>query len=190
MLYNGLPVFDLTIEDDNIFSNVSLVDFPAIERDFVKFAAEEQRIKFSVDDEKHIVNGPVLIPGQMIYRRNGDYEYYVRFDEKSIEDMALRFFKDHSNTNGNVMHEVTVDGVTYFESYIVNKERNISPVEFSDLPNGTWIMSAKIENEELWAAIKDGTIRGFSIDAYLTVTPAKDEIDSIEGLLEYLNKIQ
>lgn len=188
MTYKGLPVFDLTIEDDNIFDNVSLVDFPAIQRDFVKFAADTE-IKFKVDDEKHIVNGPVLIPGQMIYRKSGDREFYVRFNEKAIEDMELRFFKDHSNTNGNVMHQVEVDGVTYFESYIVNKERNIAPVEFSDLPDGTWIMSAKIENEELWNLIRSGAIRGFSIDATLTFKPAKDEIDSLDELMDYLNNI-
>lgn len=189
MTYKGLPVFDLTIEDENIFDNVSLVDYPAIERNFVKFSADTE-IKFKVDEEKHIVNGPVLIPGQMIYRRNGTEEYYVRFNAKSIEDMALRFFKDHSNTNGNVMHQVEVDGVTYFESYIINKERNIAPVEFADLPDGSWIMSAKIENEELWELITNGEIRGFSIDAVLTVTPAKDEIDDIDELMNYLNNIQ
>ena len=186
MTYNGLPVFDLTIEADNIFDNVSLVDFPAIERDFIKFS-ENTEIRFKVDDEKHIVNGPVLIPDQLIYRRNGNNEYYVRFNAQAIEEMALRFFKDHSNTNGNVMHEVEVNGVTYFESYILNKERNIAPVEFSDLPDGTWIMSAKIENDELWNAIREGKIRGFSIDAVLTVRPAKDEIDTLEDLLDYLN---
>lgn len=189
MTYKGLPVFDLFIEDENIFNNVSLVDNPAIERNFIKFSAEPE-IKFKVDEEKHIVNGPVLIPGQMIYRRNSDgEEYYLRFNAKSIEDMELRFFKDHSNTNGNVMHQVEVDGVTYFESYIINKERNIAPVEFADLPDGTWVMSAKIENDELWGLIKDGTIRGFSIDAVLTVKPAKDEIDDLDELLDYLNNI-
>lgn len=188
MTYQGLPVFDLTIEEDNIFSNVSLVDFPAIQRDFIKFS-EDTEIKFAVDEEKHIVNGPVLIPGQMIYRRQGNREYYVRFNEKAIEEMALRFFKDHSNTNGNVMHQIEVEGITYFESYILNKERNIAPVEFNDLPNGTWIMSAKVENEELWKLIKDGTIRGFSIDAVLTSTPAKDEIDTIDDLIDYIKSI-
>lgn len=188
MTYQGLPVFDLTIEEDNIFSNVSLVDFPAIQRDFIKFS-EDTEIKFAVDEEKHIVNGPVLIPGQMIYRRQGNREYYVRFNEKAIEEMALRFFKDHSNTNGNVMHQIEVEGITYFESYILNKERNIAPVEFNDLPNGTWIMSAKIENEELWKLVKDGTIRGFSIDAVLTSTPAKDEIDTIDDLIDYIKSI-
>lgn len=189
MIYQGLPVFDLQIEDDNIFNNVSLVDFPAIQRDFIKFA-EHTEIEFKVNEEKHVVSGPVLIPNQLIYRRQGEREYYVRFSAEAIEQMALRFFKDHSNTNGNVMHEVKVDGVTYFESYIINKERNIAPKEYADLPDGTWCMSAKIENEDLWKLIKEGVIRGFSIDAELTITPAKSEIDNIEDLVDYLNSIK
>lgn len=189
VLYNGLPVFDLEIEDDNIFNNVSLVDFPAIQHDFIRFA-EDAEIKFKVDEEKHIVSGPVLIPDQMIYRRQGNKEYYVRFNAEAIEQMALRFFQDHKNTEGNVMHEVNVDGVCYFESYLVNKERGIAPKEFSDLPDGTWFMSAKIENEELWGLIKEGVIRGFSIDAVLTSTPAKDEIDTLEDLMEYIKSIK
>ncbi len=189
MIYNGLPVFDLTIEDDNIFENVSLVDFPAIQRDFVHFA-EETEIKFSVNEEKHIVSGPVLIPDQLIYRRQGNKEYYVRFSAEAIEQMALRFFQDSKQNEGNVMHEVEVNGITYFESYIVNRERGIAPTDFSDLPDGTWFMSAKVENEQLWALIKEGKIRGFSIAAELTQRPANDEIDTLEDLMEYINKLK
>lgn len=187
MEYKGLPVFDLTIEDDNIFDCVSLVDEPAIQRDFVRFA-EDAEIKFAVNEEKHIVSGPVLIPEQMIYRRQGGREYYVRFSKEAIEQMALRFFKDKREGEGDVMHEVKVDGITYFESYLVNKERGIAPKEFNDLPDGTWFMSAKIENEQLWALIVEGKIKGFSIAAELTQKPAKDEIDTLEDLMDYINK--
>lgn len=189
MTYNGLQVFDLNIDDEfGVFEAVSLVDFPAIQRDFIHFAEDKGYMRFSRDDEKHIVSGPVLIPDQLIYRTRGNQEFYVRFGKEAIEEMELKFFKDHRNTEGDVMHEIKVDGVTYFESYIIDKERNIAPVEFSDLPDGTWMMSAKIENEELWNLIKEGQIRGFSIDAQCSITPAKDEIDTLDDLIEYLNK--
>lgn len=188
MTYKGLPVFDLNITEDCFFENVSLVDEPAIERDFIKFSKEPQ-YQFSVDKDKHIVTGPVLIPDQMIYRKKGDKAFYTRFSKEAIEEMALRFFKDHRNTDGNVMHQITVDGVTYFESYILNHDRNIAPVEFADLPDGTWMMTAKIENEELWKLVKEGVIKGFSISSECVSTPAKDEIDDLEELMEYLNNI-
>lgn len=189
MEYKGLPVFSVSLEDGNIFDNISLVDLPAIETDFIKMA-EEVEVKFSVNDEKRIVSGPVLIPEQMIYRNDGKKQFYIKFNREAIEQMALRFFKDNRNNEGNVMHQVPVKGVTYFESYLLNKERNIVPVEFADLPDGTWFVSAKVDNDEVWALIKEGKLRGFSIDAILTMTPAKEnEIDSLDDLLKYLDTI-
>lgn len=193
LVYNGLPLFDLSIEEGNTFDCISIVDMPAIQRDFIKFS-ENTEVKFSsIDDEKHIVSGPALITDMPIYRRNDDgYEFYVRFSAEAIENMAIRFFGDTSNTNGNVMHQVDVDGVTYFESYIINKERGLCPTEFSDLPDGSWCVSAKINNDEVWKLIKDGTLKGFSIDATLTIKRATEEkeIDSVEELLDYLKSIK
>lgn len=187
MEYKGLPVFSVSIEDDNIFDNISLVDLPAIQTNFIKMA-EEVEVKFAVDSEKHIVSGPVIIPEQMIYRNDGQRQFYIKFSKEAIEQMALRFFKDHRNTEGNVMHQVDVDGVTFFESYLLNKERNIVPVEFQDLPEGTWFCSAKIENDEVWKMIKEGVLRGFSIDAVCTMTPADDKpLKTLDELMEYLN---
>lgn len=187
-LYNGLPLFNVFIEgEENEFEAVSLVDVPAIQRDFIAFA-EQVEIKFKVNDEKRIVSGPVLIPEQPIFRRVDGKEFYIQFSAKSIEDMALRFFGDHSNTNGNLMHQVDVDGIVYFESYIINHDRGICPVEFSDLPDGTWCMSAKIENDKVWELVKNGTLKGFSIQATCSIVRAKEEISTLEELINEINK--
>lgn len=187
MEYNGLPVFSVSLEDENIFDNISLVDLPAIETNFIRMS-EEAEVKFSINSEKRIVSGPVLIPEQMIYRNDGKRQFYIKFSKEAIEQMALRFFKDHRNTEGNVMHQVEVDGVTFFESYLLNKERNIVPIEFQDLPEGTWFCSAKIENDEVWKLVTENKLRGFSIDAICTMTPAEEkEIETLDELMEYLN---
>lgn len=189
MEYKGLPVFSVTLEDNNIFDNISLVDLPANETDFIKMA-EEVEVRFSVDNDKRIVSGPVLIPEQMIYRNNGGRQFYIKFSKEAIEQMALRFFRDHRNTEGNVMHQIPVNGVTFFESYLLNKDRNIVPVEFKELPEGTWFVSAKIENDEVWQLVKEGKLRGFSIDALCTMKPAKEtEIDNLQNLMDYLETI-
>ena len=188
MEYKGLPVFSVSIEDDNIFDNISLVDLPAIQTDFIKMA-EEVEVKFAVDSEKHIVSGPVIIPEQMIYRNDGHRQFYIKFSKEAIEQMAIRFFRDHRNTEGNVMHQVPVNGVTFYESYLLDRSRAIVPAEFADLPDGTWFVSAKITNEDVWRLVMEGSLRGFSIDAFLTMKPAKDEeIDSISDLVDYLKE--
>lgn len=189
MEYKGLPVFSVTLEDNNIFDNISLVDLPAIETDFIKMA-EEVEVKFSVDDEKRIVSGPVIIPEQMIYRNDGKRQFYIKFSREAIEKMALRFFKDKRETEGNVMHQIPVNGITYFESYLLNKERGIAPKEFTELPDGTWFVSAKIDNDDVWGLVKEGKLRGFSIDAMVTMKPAQErELDTLEDLTKYLETI-
>lgn len=186
-LYKGLPIYFVDINDETIFNNISIVDCPAIQEDFIKLAKEVE-IQFKVNEEKRIVSGPVLIPEQPIYRRSADgKEYYIKFDEKSIREFAVKFFKDHRNTEGNVQHQFAAKGITFFESYLLNRERGIVPAEFNDLPDGTWFVSARIDNDELWSLIKDGTLRGFSVDILTTLSEER-EIDSLEDLLEYLNK--
>jgi len=188
--YNRLPIYAIDVETDlQGVQIISLVDFPAIQEDFLKFSKEVE-LKFSVDDEKHIVTGPALIPDKPIYRRIDDgREFYITFSADAIERIAQKYFADRNNTDVNLMHEYGVEDCFYFESYIINKERGISPVEW-DLPDGTWMVSAKINNSNVWKLVKDGVLRGFSIEGNLAISPIEEEseIDTIEDLMKYLNK--
>lgn len=187
MEYKGLPVYFIDLDDDSIFNNISVVDVPAIRRDFIQLSAQEE-FKFKVNEEKRTISGPVLIPNQPIYRKNDEgKEFYIQFDEDVIKSLAIKFFKDHRETEGNVMHSVSVNGITFYESYLINKERGIAPKEFEDLPDGSWICSARVDNDRVWELIKDGTLRGFSVDIATPVRSKMREIDTIEELEEYLN---
>lgn len=189
-LYNGLPVFEVSLGENTDFEAVSIVTEPAIQKYFLAMSAEEDtHIQFSnIDDDKHIVTGPVLLPEQMIFRRTEDGQgFYVKFSAEMIEKFAINFFAQHSNTTGNVEHEVFVDGITYFESYLINKERGLCPNDYSDLPDGTWCMSAKITNEDVWRLIKNGTLKGFSIQInHAKIDKVEEKIDTIEELMSYL----
>ena len=65
----------------------------------------------------------------------------------------------------------------------MNRERGILPVEFNDVPDGTWIVSAKIENDKVWELITAGVLRGFSIEGKLGV---REEISTMEELIDYI----
>lgn len=185
--YKGLPLFNMDlIEGVEGIRIISLVDFPAIERDFIKFGKETE-IKFSVNEEKHIVSGPVLIPDQKIFRRDAEGAYYIQFSADAIKRIAEKFFMDHNSTNVNLQHEFEVGDCVYFESYFIDKARGIVPAEFEDLPDGTWMVSCKINNPAVWELVKDGTLRGFSVEGKLQPYEDKNEaIDTIEGLLKYI----
>ena len=186
MKYNGLPLINLDITDGiQGVQVISLVDEPAVERDFIKFAKDAE-IKFKVNEEKRIITGVALIPNQKIYRKDPDgKEYYAQFSKDAVERIAIKFFQNRHSADANLMHEFGVEGVTYFESYLTNKARGILPAEFADVPDGTWIVSAKIDNDDVWSLIKQGVLRGFSIEGRLGV---KEEISSIEELMDMLEK--
>ena len=59
------------------------------------------------------------------------------------------------------------------------------------LPKGTWMVKMKIENEELWSKIKDGSLKGLSIEGYFTDKMQKmsERQPTNEEILEALNEI-
>lgn len=184
MQYKGLPLFDMdVVEGMPGIQLISLVDDPAVEKEFVKLAKETE-VKMKVNEEKRVVTGVALIPGQKIFRvdPNGQ-KYYIQFSREAIERAAVKFYKDRHSADANLMHEVYTEGIIYFESYLVNRERGILPVEFNDVPDGTWIVSAKIENDKVWELITAGVLRGFSIEGKLGV---KEEISTMEELIDYI----
>jgi hypothetical protein len=145
---------------------ISLVSDPAIDEDFMLFNTE---LKFqTIDDEKRVVTGPAMIPDMKIPRRDENNElYYGFFSSDTVERAAQIFFKKGSNTNNtNLEHEFEVSGVNFFESWIVtNPEMDKSKELGFNVPKGTWMTSAKIDNDVVWNNyIKSGLIKGFSVE--------------------------
>ena len=74
--YNDLPVYSLVVNDEEGtgVDFVALVNAPAIERNFQAF---NNRMKFTSNEEKRLVTGPLMIPDSMIFRRDEKFgEYY------------------------------------------------------------------------------------------------------------------
>lgn len=185
--FNNLPILEIDFTDESIWNNISIVDRPAIERNFIKLSKQSE-VRFSINEEKREISGPVIVPDQLVYRRDEKGEYYIRFNKDVIKRMAIEFFKRDTQNNGNVMHQVDVDGITFFESYLINKDRGINPIEFNDLPDGTWIVTARVENNEVWNSVKSGELRGFSIDCFVEFKESKPEvINTLDELIDYLN---
>lgn len=191
--YNGLPLFYGDIDDTvEGISLISLVDNPAVQTNFLKLSKEE-KIQFSFDEDKHIVTGVALIPEQKIYRRNSNgEEWYITFTAAAIQRIVEKFFNTFDAKCIDLEHsENKIDTCVIFESYILNKERGICPVEFSSMPDGTWFLSVKVNDENLWQDIKEGKYNGFSIDALLRmetkeVKVAEKEISTLEELFDWL----
>ena len=121
-----------------------------------------------VSEEDHIISGPLMVADMLIYRNNEQFgEHYVKFTAETIKAIAIKFSKKKYMANVNLMHDPTkrVDGVTMFESFIVDKKRGIQPMTgYSDLPDGSWFGSFYVENPKVWDMIKSGEFKGFSVE--------------------------
>ena len=78
-------------EDDGIEA-ISLVEFPAIEENFIALSKHKLEFK-TVDSEKRIIVGLALVPDKMIYRRKGDYEYNVIFSKETVRKASELYLK-------------------------------------------------------------------------------------------------
>jgi hypothetical protein len=160
-------LYELMIEDettDEVFA-VSFVESPAIERDFVFFGKE---VHFqSVDDERRLVAGPLLIPNKKILRFDGlGNEYFVYFSEDTVEKLARKFLMKKYNDSVTVDHDKKVEGVNLVESWVIEQSaKDKSNIYGYTLPKKTWFGIYKVENDDVWKKVKNGTFKGFSVEA-------------------------
>lgn len=186
--YNNLPLYEVKFDDaESIFNNIALVTEPAILETFIQLSKQDEvKVQMKINEEQRIVSGPALIPDEPIYRNQGGRQFYIKYTADTIKQMALNFFRTNRQNEGNVEHSFSVNGITFFESYLLNKERGICPKEFEDLPDGTWILSAKVNNDEVWELVKNGTLTGFSISIEGVKLEEEKVIDTLEELMDYL----
>ena len=189
-----MKVFYINIDDELTGINaISLVESPAVEKDFLCFSKEKETVKLNFDNAKRVISGVVCLADTPIYRYNKKYgEYYVVFSKETIQKMVEKFAKMDLFKSVNLQHDDTkfVDGIYMFESYIINKERGINPVEFSDIPDGSWIASYKVENDELWGEIINGNkLNGFSLQGLFELEEKFSEQKPVEETFdEWLEK--
>lgn len=151
---------------------VSLVEDPAIESNFI--ALSKERIPIKLEDEKRLLVGAALVPNKPIYRNVNGKEFYISFDEATIEKLAQDFLANDYQHNITVEHQENVDDIVVVESWIKTSENDKSVGYGLNEPIGTWFIGMKVNNDEIWQRIKDGYYKGFSIEA-------------IVGLDEFIN---
>ena len=165
-----MKTYELIYPDGGIgVFKVSLVKNPAVETTLMKFSSEE-KMYFS-NEEKRVVYAPAMIPNKMIFRNNIQGEpANVFYTAETIEKLQQNYFRNKGNFSTNLDHaDNNIEGVFPFESWIVqNKEIDKSKDMGFEVPNGTWMMGHKIDNESVWNDyIKTGKIDGLSIEASL-----------------------
>ena len=169
-------IVELTVnEDDDTGVNIiSFVESPAIEVDFMYFNDKKTERFKTVDKDKRIVVGAAMLPNEKIIRYDADDNpYFVYFSEETIKKCSELFFQRSKQNGTNVDHkDVVKSGVTVVESWIVeNPELDKSKhLGYENIPVGSWFVSYKVENDELWNKVKSGEVLGFSVEGLFTQT--------------------
>lgn len=142
------------------------------------------------DEEEKIISGPLMLADTPIYRNDQNGEYYVVFTKDTIKQIAQKFFKKGYQKNVNLMHDSgqTVSGLTMFESWISDEKRGIKAMKgFENVPDGSWFGSFKVENDDVWQLIKDGKVKGFSVEGVFNYR--KTGIKNVQQLWEQIQQI-
>ena len=186
---NGLPVYIAQIDNsEEGILDISLVDCPAVKRDFVLFS--QDKMNFSIQsEEKRIISGVVMLADTPIYRKSPTAgEYYIVFTRDIIEMMVEKMSFEGKLNNITLNHNgQLVEGVTLVELFIKDSSKGLNPNYLSDVTEGSLIASYKVENEDIWNQIKAGEFRGFSLSGIFSAIPSLDQpLDDILDLLYQL----
>ena len=166
-----MDIIELILDEDSEgltgIEAVSIVEMPAIESDFVTLSDQEIKLA-KIDDEKRLLMGAALIPNKPIFRKNGENTFYVYFSEKTVRRASELFFQNSMQNNATLEHEMEINNLTVVESWIVeDTEMDKSKKYGLSVPKGTWMISMKVENEDVWNDyVKTGKVKGFSIEGY------------------------
>lgn len=185
---------DINDEDETGLDAISLVQHPAVGVDFLCFNEDTKEIDFSADEDKHILTAVALRADHPIYRRNGDYEYWVVFTKDVIRRLVTKYAKKNLFNSVNIEHNdySFVKSAYMIESYIVDKARGIIPSEFSDIEDGSWVVSYYIDDESLWDTVKNtDVLNGLSVQGLFKLVEEQDftsQIDPIESLIDEILK--
>ena len=189
-----MEIIELLLDEENDVTGI--VEAPAIESDFVALNSQEVQLA-QVDKEKKILMGAALIPNKPIYRKQEDKEYYVYFSAETVRKASELFFKNGNQNNATLEHKLAINDLTVVESWIVeNKEKDKSALYGLAVPQGTWMISMKVNNEKIWNEfVKTNKVKGFSIEGYfadrakLDASAVKVDIDE-ENAKQKLQEIK
>lgn len=183
-----IKVVEFTIDGEMALglTAISLVDKPAIESNFIALSAAKQHDKHRVNfqfngvnagGEKRMLYGPILIPDKLILRVNevGE-EYYMKMSADTVRKLAHSYQFNHLQGSTKIDHTLAVSGCMLVETWIKEFDSDKSVGFGMDEPVGTWFGGMSITNDAVWAGIKDGTHKGFSVEVDLVI----DDVEEVE----------
>lgn len=144
---------------DAKISFVSLVDKAANKRGFLITKAENGQATFSTfgrivktDEANHYITGIVYEP--LVEDAHGNF-----MTEEEITKAAYWFAKNGDSVD--IQHSFEkAEGISVVENWVAKADFTIGD---ETVKKGTWLMTAEVTDDDVWAAVEKGEITGFSM---------------------------
>lgn len=203
MALKNIPIYNAEILNTECgIDRISLVNDPAVDAYFVSFSKDKIQQMFTTNEEQKMITGVVMRCDYPIYRNDEHLgEYYINFSADVIKQMAQKLLRDNNQNNVNIEHMFNsdVEGVEMVELFIKDRNKGKNPTGFEDINDGSLFATFKVDNQEIWQQIKNGTFKGYSLEGFFNyVIPdnntdevVEDEeklIDDIETLIEQIRE--
>lgn len=180
-MIKDLPIYKITIDpeysdgEDLGIEQIAFTDSPAVKVKGMAFSNVEKR--FFSDNLKYRVTAPAMIPME-IYRRDDEAgDYFVSFDEQTIEQIYVKFMRDLQNRNVfNLEHDKEQNVPAYIlEAWIVeNPKQDKAFTTYNiDVPKGTLMLTAQVTDKEYYSELVKNEQVGFSIEGFLGMKLSK-----------------
>jgi len=193
LISRGYSIVEAIDDDSNIRRDYTKLGIKAISPNSVgEFVKQE----FRLDGEKRMVYSPAMKPGILIPRIDEATRerYFVTFRPETIEKMAQRYMIDKRSGGGHTNYEhsdLKFENVYLVESWIVDGEQDKAyslGYTKEQVPSGTWMVGFRIDSDEVWQMIKDGEIKGISIEGNFEYSFKKEDNFTSSTSDEYLLK--
>lgn len=203
MTLKNIPIYNAEILDAECgIDRISLVNDPAVDTYFVSFSKDKIQQMFTTNEEQKMITGVVMRCDYPIYRNDERLgEYYINFSADVIKQMAQKLLRDNNQNNVNIEHMFNsdVEGVEMVELFIKDTNKGKNPTGFEDINDGSLFATFKVDNQDIWQQIKNGTFKGYSLEGlfnYVIPDNNTDEvvdgeeklIEDIETLIEQIRK--
>lgn len=200
---NNIPTFEMLLENESLDGvvGISLVYSPAIQQDFIMLSKDDDdknRIEIKLNEfkaekndlKRQVLTGPALIPNIIIERKG----FNITFSADTIRKISENFLIKGKQNNVDLQHQLNVNDVYLIESWIVEDENNdkIYALGYTkeQVPQGTWCVSFKIKNQDLWNEyLESGLLKGFSISGSFSEKEIKMEHNHDEDIDKDLHNI-
>ena len=171
-----IPVYKITIDpeysdgEDLGIEQIAFTSQPAVITKGLAFA-ENKRLFFS-DDLKYRVVAPAMIPMQIYRKDDEDGEYFVSFDQTTIEQIHSKFMQQLSNRDVfNLEHDTDKTVPAYvLEAWLVGSDPKKDKAYSSygiEVPEGTLMITAQVTDKDYYNELVKNEQIGFSIEGFL-----------------------